>query len=275
MRVPRLIKRLDEKWSLSVFEFSLWPLFEIFLSLPACWFGLPVFVIVGPLWLAMMTEGQNSGYVPYDIYLSALFLTILLGMAWWSFLKGNIDMMTKVLFSNIAFAISPFIGVGVCYRLAPSETAFSIGVHHILLYSSSLIPVMLLKHRFRRFRPCLTNPNLINNRYIQILPKLQTKLGPDASFPSGDAAAVVAFALPLATGRPFLAFLLVILTCVGRVFFLVHYVADTVAGAISTYFCQWLLRKVGCDVGDAQWWHPILAHLSFIAFGVLRRSNHK
>jgi len=134
---------------------------------------------------------------------------------------------------------------------------------------------MLLKHRFRRFRPCLTNPDLIKIRYIQILPKLQTKLGPDASFPSGDAAAVVAFAIPLASGRPFLACLLIVLTCIGRVFFLVHYIADTLAGALSTYGCHWLLKKFGHEVGDAQWWHPVLAHLAFIAVGLMRRSNHK
>jgi membrane-associated phospholipid phosphatase len=102
------------------------------------------------------------------------------------------------------------------------------------------------------------------------------KLGPNASFPSGDGAAAVSFALPLAhVGWPIAATILVVLACVGRVYFLAHHVLDTVVGVTITYLCYMALHASGCGIGDADWWQPILAHVVFVTTALFRKSDHK
>ena len=131
------------------------------------------------------------------VFVWAISLTILLGICWILFLSdgGYERIMSRGIFSHYAFALGPIAGTFLCSWLTSDSDnnlsgSRSIGLYHILLYSSSIVPILILKHACRRYRPGVHQPNLIisGKKHLTIIPRLQTKWGPTASFPSGDCA---------------------------------------------------------------------------------------
>ena len=188
------------------FEWSVPPPIEWLWSIPGYWFGLPVFCMVGPLWLIYVhsnlnlmeqeREQEGGGGSLTTVFVWAISLTILLGICWILFLSdGEYErIMSRGIFSHYAFALGPIAGTFLCSWVTSdsdnnlSGSSRSIGLYHILLYSSSIVPILILKHACRRYRPGVHQPNLITmsgKKHLTIIPRLQTKWGPTASFPSG------------------------------------------------------------------------------------------
>ena len=111
------------------------------------------------------------------------------------------------------------------------------------------------------------------------------RVGPDASFPSGDAATAVAFALPLSTAMARGSFsstvsyavpaLCVALACIGRVYFRAHYVGDVTVGAACTLAAETALSVLGVGIADTQWWHFAIAHSLFVAAALASKSKQQ
>ncbi len=120
----------------------------------------------------------------------------------------------------------------------------------------------------------------------QAIAEMLRHVGPDASFPSGDAATAVAFAWPLrsalahrllsssvSNGVPALC---VALACFGRVYFHAHFIGDVIAGVACTIAAEGLLSIfVGIAVTDTQWWHFAIAHVLFVLLALSSRSKQQ
>jgi hypothetical protein len=141
----------DELLSRPVFQIRLPRLLEYALSVPGNFFGLPAFVVAGPLLLATVCHAGPADPTQ-TIALSGILLAISIG--WCGFCRGNEKIMTKGLFSPALFAVGPPLGVALVHVLVPDAFALAVGTRHALLYSSSIIVVMRLKHGTRRRRPC-------------------------------------------------------------------------------------------------------------------------
>ena len=288
-----------KRWELAVsqlfFEWSVPPPIEWLWSIPGNWFGLPVFCMVGPLWLIYVHSNLNlleqrereggDGSLT-TVFVWAISLTILLGICWILFLSdgGYERIMSRGIFSHYAFALGPFSGTFLCSWLtsnSDNNLSRSIGLYHILLYSSSIVPILILKHACQRYRPGVHQPNLIisGKKHLTIIPRLQTKWGPMASFPSGDATGSMCFCIPLATMYPKVAVLFLTLTLTGRMYFLAHYLGDVIVGALIPLLIH--LGYQNCCSGGVvtietcEWWQPLIAQAVFIAVGLSRRSNQK
>ena len=134
--------------------------------------------------------------------------------------------------------------------------AASLCFHFIWLYNTSCILVLFLKHSTQRKRPCCTCPEYIPRKHFPLIPRILAKTAPDTSFPSGDVMAATCFSLSLANlplsqqtaasydantdshndDNPqqvlliFFCIILVILTALGRMYFLAHHLCDTLVG---------------------------------------------
>ena len=141
----------DELLSRPLFQIRLPRLLEYALSVPGNFFGLPAFVVAGPLLLATVCHAGPADPTQ-TIALSGILSAISIG--WCGFCRGNEKIMTKGLFSPALFAVGPPLGVALVHVLVPDAFALAVGTRHALLYSSSIIVVMFLKHGTRRRRPC-------------------------------------------------------------------------------------------------------------------------
>jgi hypothetical protein len=172
---------------------------------------------------------------------------------------------------------------------------YSIALYSLYLWSVSVLVVLFLKRYTKRLRPCTTKRaaaaaarslDWIRQRkpYTHAVTSLLIKYESDQSFPSGDAATSVCFAVPLSYlvaspgGAPavqfnhIIAFVMVFLACTGRVYILAHYVIDVVVGAMIPCMVHSLSTYLGVGVFDMVWWHPLLANILVAAYAKL--TNH-
>jgi len=110
-----------------------------------------------------------------------------------------------------------------------------------------------------------------------LLPRLFCRDG-KASFPSGDTAGAVATVYPVLryTNNTritcAIGICLVVLSCVGRMYWLAHHLFDTVAGVVLALVVAYGLERSLCvetDAGDTvcecDWWHVLMAHSVMVA----------
>lgn len=190
----------------------------------------------------------------------------------------------------------------------------SLSFYYLVLWSSSVLIVLAVKRWTQRVRPCAnkeTNGPYIDRKAFPSIARFLAKYQSHASFPSGDATAATALAIPLmcistlgvqdraergdsadAVGSSFfvwnplwtttmtIAFWLVILACTGRVYVLAHHVGDVLAGALVPCLLHVLFTyspfgaAVGLgDVYAIQWYHPIVANMvtTIYALSTLKR----
>lgn len=270
-RLLAWIEEADEDYSKPVFASSLPFLLEAVFSLPANWFGLTPILLVGPLWTGLLLAPQVAEEFNARLFLAAVVLTIPLLVAWYIFLfTGNQALFTKIFVGKQAITISPIISVGICYCLIDNPTLFSMCVYPLWLWPSSIILVLLAKNRAKRARPC-TKPKYseyILNKHFRSIPLILAGKAGDASFPSGDVAGAMAFGLTIAlSGRTDVGSTIVVLACLGRVYYVVHHVLDTVCGALITLFVHVVSSELlGLSISRIEWFHPILMHCCFSAY---------
>lgn len=267
-----------------------WPL-EFLLSLPGNLMGPPLIQVAGPLWLLIImmssssssmsrssdAEGQPEVAIPgLLLWLAVSLSTLLLGF-WLLVLRGDTFIFNHVLFGHVSFSICPSLGTILCYYLAPSPEAFAIAIHSIVLYCACCGIILFLKQGTLRKRPCCNHPRCIQRKNLAIVPRILARSAPDASFPSGDVMSATALALPLAhIGHPHWAVMLVALTAFGRMFFLAHHLLDTVVGmGVCILMHCALTVSFGLSIGNADWYHPLVAFGSLVIASLFRKSDQK
>lgn len=256
----------------------------------------------------------------------------LLLVPWIFFLRGHSWIFTRIFYSHASFVLSPLLGMAItqCYYMHYSgawllsdnstnnnntdgaenqqssrKTVAALCFHSLLLYNACCIPVLFLKHGFRRTRPC-GNAAICDaymaRKHFPIIPRTLARTGAKTSFPSGDVMAATCFALSLAhlpsaidsiddnqnqqqEENRYLALLalsiaIVVLAAFGRMYFLAHHLVDTIVGMLIPVGLHTLClllenNDVLPTVGAAEWYHSLAAFLGLVAASRFRRNNQK
>mmetsp|Transcript_73941 Transcript_73941/g.228482 ORF Transcript_73941/g.228482 Transcript_73941/m.228482 type:complete len:216 (-) Transcript_73941:553-1200(-) len=190
---------------------------------------------------------------------------------WKSFCEGKVKQTAKFLFSLQPLLLSGPLGLALA-RLAGPE-AFGVAAFQVTAWFAGMLPIKLLKHKFGRRRPAVTEKIPGPSRFISILTKINSQ-DSRASFPSGDSSAAVAYALPLAfgCGWPLTALLTVLLTNFAVMYWRAHWALDVAVGTVIGLVVGVMLHLTICPIGAVVWWQPIAAQALMISFTmVLRR----
>jgi membrane-associated phospholipid phosphatase len=286
--VVERILRVDEALSIPVFRLSLPLPLEFLLSIPGNLMGPPLIQVLVPFgifwlsnkdtepWIGATDRGDQEAMG--DFLVLSLLLVVL--QVWIFFLSGNLWILSRILYPNASFAVSPIIGTGVAHYFgAAKPNAQALVYHAIILYNLSCVVIMFLKHGTRRKRPCCTFPQWIPLKHFQIIPKILQRHSATTSFPSGDAMAGTCWAIPLwYLGYTRVAVLLVALTALGRIFFLAHHLLDTIVG-IGVCLVFHAILGLGVSglpaVGTAEWYHPIMAFMVLLVASRFRKGDEK
>lgn len=272
MKSNKFLTRLnknDEEYSIKIFEYSLPKPVEALFTVPANWFGLPPTLLMGPLWMGVLLDEsphRNWRLVGTTFFLTAPFLFL-----WARMLsRENGDrFILKIFLAREGFLFLP-ISTVLCYWLIEDPELFSLAVYPTWIFPPLMISVLLGKDWARRKRPCTKKKfeACIQKKKFPLFPRLLARSGSDGSFPSGDAAAAMAFAIPIALGgRSEVGGILMFLVCTGRVYFLAHHVFDTIAGACLTLLVHFIMCELlGFGVLDITWKHMALLLGSFAVF---------
>ena len=266
---PELMKKqilqIDEDLSRPIFEMSLPPVLEYALSIPGNVFGMVPCLMVGPLWMMIVLNDDESS--PSSTFSPLLVITCLLSLfylgSWIEFNRGgNFKILKRTLTNTTMYLVAPFLTTAVCYAQASDDPRLlALSIYPSVMWTLSLAITLILKNSAQRDRPCVKFPELHERKNLVNVPKLLA--GPaqaKASFPSGDATGVVCFALPLATIYPRVAGVMVLLACFGRMYFLAHHLLDTIAGCTIACCVHLILTQaLGVGMENTQVWHPILS----------------
>lgn len=254
-----VIDRVDKAISSCIFSLQIGPL-EWPLSVPGCVFGMAPILCAGPPTLAVLAS-KGPVPLPLSFILSALW-TVTLG-TWFSFCAGKEEYAKKYLFAKASYVFGPLVGLMIA-SLAEHE-AWAVGAFFNMAWSTTLVPVLVLKGFTKRRRPAVSVPS--TPKVLEILPRFLRK-DANASFPSGDVAGAVAFAVPLAVGcgLPKIAGLVALGSAFGRMYWHAHHALDVLVGAtIGVISCSFI-RNFVCDVGQTKWWQPVVAHVALLVF---------
>ena len=263
--------RVDEKLSGIIFHTSLPAIIELFLSIPGACFGVTPGTPFASLCIACLVGHYEN---PMALHVVTVAVSIQVLAAWFSYVLGNSLSMEKLLFNLKLYMVFPPCAVFLCYCLIPDRQTFSKCVYPLTIFMPIVVSEYVLKTMVGRERPCEKYNNLWEKKYLIAIPKLLAKIGKNGSFPSTDASVAAAFAIPLAKEYPNVAIALVFLTCFGRVYFLAHYVLDTIAGIMITFFIDSLATNViGLDMEELSWWHPLLSHFCGVFYFIVNNTR--
>lgn len=262
------IRETDEEYSKPLFARSLPYLVELAFSLPANWFGLTPSLLIGPMWTGLVLGPQVAPTFNVKLLVFAILFTIPLLAAWASLLRGHSGPYKKVFMGQESLSLCPLISVATCYCLIDNPELFSMAVYPLFLWMPSLVCVLLAKRTFLRQRPC-TNPSyskFIENKHFQIITKTMAQHSGNESFPSGDAAGAMAFAVTaVLAGRTNLGVTIALLACTGRVYYLAHHVLDTIAGCLTTLAVHLVLSEgFGFSFTGLTVVHPLAMQVGFL-----------
>lgn len=230
-------------------------------------------LLLGPLWMGILLD--DAPQRNWKLFATAFALTVPFLFLWAIMLtrKEHERVLVKLFFAKEGFVVFPLVSTVLCYWLIDNPRLFSLSVYPLWLYLPMGAAVLLIKGRSLRKRPC-TKPKFqscINAKKFQLFPKLLARVAAEGSFPSGDAAGGMAFAIPIAlAGRSEVGGLLMFLVCTGRVYFLAHHVFDTIAGSFMTFLIHSILCDVmGFGLGDLTWKHITAMVMGFVAFATV------
>lgn len=254
------LSQLDDNLSEPIFSASLPYAAELIFSLPANWFGLSGILLVGPQWSGLLLDTRPSFNFP--LLIVAILCTVPLLYAWASFLlTENISIFNTFFIGRNHLRFFPVLSVIICYALIGDRVIFSQAVYPLCLWMPSCCLAVAIKGYTKRTRPCckVNFSKYIERKHCSVLPRTLSRLSEKGSLPSGDAAGATAFGLTfILAGHPTVGVALIVMTCLGRVFFVVHHVLDTLAGSLLTVCMHYILKGLGISMTDLSWYHPIL-----------------
>lgn len=298
----------DARLSGIIFAWSLPWFLEVLLSIPGNLMGPPSMLLWAPLLVSTTTTTSTALFVVAAVVTIKLCLWYVLLRGGGGGGNGNNNLrrskliLGKVFYGNYMFAVCPILGTGLCYYCCSTPrtaAAAAAGYHVISVYVLGCTAVLFVKHATGRRRPCATDDDgqvCIARKHLAVLPQLwRQRQSADTSFPSGDAMAATAIALGLVTASSssghvattcVVAASLVSSTCLGRVYFLAHYVLDVVGGvtvAVSVHVLLLLLvtvassatTTIAAPAAAMTWQHALAAHGIFVTAAMFRKSDHK
>lgn len=185
----------------------------------------------------------------------------------------------------------------------------SLAFYYLLLWSTSVLLVLVLKRKTQRLRPCANKE--ISERYMArkafpSVARFLAKYQANESFPSGDAAVAAALAIPMTyisslgvtdpgeevssglfsfvythSWQSLLAYWIVILACTGRIYVLAHHVGDVMVGALVPYLLHLLFTSSSAstilglgNVYAVRWYHPVIANTVTTIYAAATSKKH-
>lgn len=285
---------------------------ELLLSLPGNAFGMAFMTVWGPAALAWVCSPPPPTNMTYTVALSnkiitlsisdviLCFLTFVFHSGWFALVwLERQSFAFAFVWSLPLFAMGPCLGVALARVMtetsiwvdksmhldAQSSQSWRVGAFYLEAWSCSMIVVLYLKHSAKRRRPVLLSGKEKYETYYKAVirrqfPIIAQYLAKDAnsSFPSGDVAGAVSFAIPLAYGNSYyhqggkdpsgmtaIAVVVVLLAAFGRMYYRAHHLLDvTVGGIVAWIVGKFILYDCvhGGDFGNVQWWHPLVCHIT-------------
>mmetsp|Transcript_15673 Transcript_15673/g.20114 ORF Transcript_15673/g.20114 Transcript_15673/m.20114 type:complete len:308 (-) Transcript_15673:337-1260(-) len=259
---------LDKKLSMPIFTLEIGKL-EYVLSVPGCWFGLPV-----SAWgvLPLYVGAYQASFVSTDdaIFFTTwitLPITLLLLLYWFR-------SVSRDTIKNVYFATKPLLpflvfGPPLLTKLF-MKSGYSSACFVVCNWCIAEVFCHSLKITSRRMRPLICIPEI--KQVHRELPSLQTilKTGETAfqSFPSGDAVGAAAFSTTLYiinSDNIIISVVPVFLCCFGRIYFHAHHLSDVIIGS-SFGFLTGLLLERAIGLISFMWVHVLLSLTGFIVF---------
>lgn len=267
---------LDKRASAPVFRLCLPAPLELVLSVPGCFFGMPAAGAPAALMLALLAGGEGNWPTAAWIWtwllggaMLSVHMTLLFG---WDERRpaATTALAAKTVYSVASVVCAPLVAVASAYLLGlPGGGAANA---YLLIWHAAIGPVLALKQAARRRRPVAAVHHPGGDLPVRALGAIGSIVSHDAnaSFPSGDAAGAVAFALPLwrCAGLWKAAVACVILSCCGRLYWHAHHLLDVVVGCLIAFAASLAVEASMTGRGgvcDAAWWHPIIAQIAVLA----------
>mmetsp|Transcript_14538 Transcript_14538/g.31606 ORF Transcript_14538/g.31606 Transcript_14538/m.31606 type:complete len:315 (+) Transcript_14538:283-1227(+) len=287
------LNELDEALSRPIFQLSLPKWAEFAFSVPANFFGKNACLFICPLWIALLAIWQHHESSDHAADFRALvlgvvtvFITALHVVAWGYYQFGNCHSLGGTLFWNhLLYLLSyPWIlGVlaltvlGMPREYRP-KTIFSVAIYPLVLWPFTIAPLTKLKRTTRRNRPATKDAEQkgtwTSKKKFPASTKMLVKYSTQESFPSGDVMMATLMATPLWEGGfKRLAFVIVLLSGLGRMYVLAHHLSDVVAGASIAIGIHQLAIAIGYEMHQVDWWHPLLAIGAYVGLEIWSRKS--
>lgn len=288
------LDRLDKALSAPVHRLQLGVLAEAVLSVPGCFFGMPLMMLVSPSLIALGVGGAYGlpGW-PHAALCAACASWL---AAWWRVHSAPDHKLgarrAMVMYAPASVIAAPLAGTLLMAWLLGSAKpdaderlsaarAAAAGSFHLATWFASILPVITLKRLARRRRPVACEArhagaaSLAAGRAkaLPCIPAMLLAGDPCASFPSGDVAGAtsVAYSLWRCGGSPAAAAACVALSAFGRVYWQAHHVLDVAGGfGVTVGSCVLTELALRAATGDplaseamgtcppAAVWHPLV-----------------
>uniref|UniRef100_A0A7S4F3E6 Phosphatidic acid phosphatase type 2/haloperoxidase domain-containing protein n=2 Tax=Chrysotila carterae TaxID=13221 RepID=A0A7S4F3E6_CHRCT len=248
------IDRVDKQVSQPIFRLGFGRHAELLLSFPGCFFGMPAFMALSTPIVAMSVDPEAARL---DGPAMAVFcvLCVFLAGVWTCVTTGRNVAWAPPLYSSKTVFAAPLLGTLLTRAITESPCSRSAANFHLLAWFTAIILVLQLKRLSSRRRPSVCAAEVeaaVKHKSLPALLRLFSRDG-NGSFPSGDVTGAVCFAFPIWTGTAFrtttrlsssfllfplssttsaLASICVILSALGRVYWLAHHVLDVVVAAV-------------------------------------------
>jgi len=273
---------------------------EFMLSIPGNFFGCFSFTVVTFPALVSIYYDDNDIMLPNDyhwyFFLVAL-LSILNLLIWVLILSPRKNSMNRcarwVFYGPVVIGISPIVGTLLIYYAPCSYKARQMGYFQICAKLVGVIPTAILKPYIKRIRPAAwvlhTESDVIlqkaaRDKHYFTLPQLFS-MDAFQSMPSGDAAGAIACmysSLFLQQEQPshiiIFAWTCVLLSCIGRVYWLAHHVGDVFMGVVTSLSACWILERALCANSichGIDHFTPIIVHGILLSVVILTRYLNK
>jgi membrane-associated phospholipid phosphatase len=273
---------------------------EFALSIPGNFFGSCTFATVTcPALIAAffdLVDEEKQSIMSF--WHGCVLVLLVLNIAIWRLVltaekdKSTHKFARQIFYGPLFSALGPFLGVALLKSGAAniSENAIQNGFLQISLWLIGVIPSAIIKPVVRRQRPAARARsqtangeaklyNAARDKHFTILPRILAK-DTFHSMPSGDAAGAMASMYGLlflqsetSTAIVFLGCICILLSCIGRMYFLAHHFCDVLVGVVTSFLACKLFQGIMCDaiVCQVNWWTPLLAHGLLIVVVIVTR----
>lgn len=259
--------RLDKLLSRPIFHLSLPLPAELLLTVPATWFGCPLYAAgIVPLMAASLPEQHNKSTRLASIFAGASGLAIWLKLCHDSVTEGKGITKAYSFFSKKWLLAVPNITMASLALASSTSESVSISALYLSSWFCTQLLIEAMKGIFWRLRPtAVMSEELVGvHRTFQ---EVTTIVGhasqANLSFPSGDAAggSIFATAVFFSNADPgvrSVALVAAALCGVGRVFFHCHHILDVVVGQLVGVGVTTFLHF---QVPEVRWIHVLMAQL--------------
>ena len=273
---------------------------EFILSIPGNFFGCFSFTVMTFPALVSIYYDDNviHSFNEYQWYFFLVASLSIFNLLVWVLIlsprKNSLHRFARwIFYGPVVIGLSPIIGTLLLYHAPCSYKARQIGYFQICAKLVGVIPTAILKPYVKRHRPAAWVLHTDSDLFLQkaarekhyfVLTKLFS-LDAFQSMPSGDAAGAIACMYSLLFSQEeqpihiiIFAWTCVLLSCIGRVYWLAHHVGDVFMGVITSLSACWVLEQTLCTNGtchDIDHFTPLIVHGILLAIVILTRYLNK